>query len=331
MNPTGGADRDTHTKRIDMKKLVRTLFAAAFALAAVGSYAADKEIAVIVKTANSDFWQNVKKGANDAVGGFKGYTSTFQGAASDTDLAGQVALVENAVNRKVAAIVLAPSDPDALIPAMKKAWEAKIPVILIDSAASDSAKTYYQSFLATDNEKAGELCAQALIDKVGTTGKIAIMSYTAGSGSEIGRVGGFKKYIEKNSKLQIVGTFYSNSQMGTALNQTTDVLAANADLKGLFGANEPTAIGMGRALVQAGKAGKVVAIGFDGNADLQGFIKDGTIEAIAVQSAYEMGALGVKTAVELLSGKQVPKFRDTGVLMVTKKNIDSTAAKNVLY
>ncbi|MFL6662931.1 MAG: ABC transporter substrate-binding protein [Rhizobacter sp.] len=318
-----------------MKKLLTTLFASTLALAA-GSIAstaaaADKEIAVIVKTANSDFWQNVKKGANDGVGELKGYTASFQGAASDTDLAGQVALVENAVNRKVAAIVLAPSDPDALIPAMKKAWEAKIPVILIDSAASDAGKNYYQSFLSTDNQKAGELCAQALIDKIGTTGKIAIMSYTAGSGSEIGRVGGFKKYIETHSKLQIVGPFYSNSQMGTALNQTTDVLAANADLKGIFGANEPTAIGMGRALVQSGKAGKVVAIGFDGNGDLQGFIKDGTLEAIAVQSAYQMGSLGVKTAVEVLQGKKVPKFRDTGVVMVTKKNIESAEAKNVLY
>ncbi|QTN25743.1 ABC transporter substrate-binding protein [Rhizobacter sp. AJA081-3] len=314
-----------------MKTLLTTLCAATLALSTLPASAADKEIAVIVKTVNSDFWQNVKKGANDGAAKLKGYTATFQGAASDTDLAGQVALVENAVNRKVAGIVLAPSDPDALIPAMKKAWEAKIPVILIDSAASDAGKNYYQSFLATDNKKAGELCAQALIDKIGKEGKIAIMSFTAGSGSEIGRVGGFRKYIETHSKLKIVGTFYSNSQMGTALNQTTDVLAANADLKGLFGANEPTAIGMGRALVQSGKAGKVAAIGFDGNGDLQAFVKDGTIEAIAVQSAYMMGHLGVTTVADVVAGKKVPKFLDTGVVMVTKKNIDKPEAKNVLY
>ena len=313
-----------------MRKLLTALIASTLLFTASAA-SADKEIAVIVKTANSDFWQNVKKGANAAVGEIKGYTASFQGASSDTDLAGQVSLVENAVNRKVAAIVLAPSDPDALVPAMKKAFEARIPVIVIDSAASDSAKTYYQSFLATDNKLAGELCAKALIEKVGTTGKIAIMSYTAGSGSEVARVGGFKAYIEGHSKLQILGPFYSNSQMGTALNQTTDVLAANPDLKGVFGANEPTAIGMARAIVQAGKKGKVVAIGFDGNADLQGFIKDGTLEAIAVQSAYQMGNLGVKTAVEVIQGKQVPKFRDTGVLMVTKANIGSQAAQNVLY
>jgi ribose transport system substrate-binding protein len=314
-----------------MKRLLGTLIASILILAASTARAADKEIAVIVKTANSDFWQNVRKGAEAAAKELGGYTATFQGAASDTDLAGQVALVENAVNRKVAAIVLAPSDPDALVPAMKKAWEARIPVIVIDSAAGAGAKNYYQSYLATDNKLAGELCAKALIEKVGKTGKIAIMSYTAGSGSEVERVGGFRKYIEANSKLTVVGPFYSNSQMGTAMNQTTDVLAAHPDLKGLFGANEPTAIGMGRAIVQSGKKGKVVGIGFDGNADLQAFIKDGTLEAIAVQSAYQMGALGVKTAAELIAGKKVPKFRDTGVLMVTKANIDSQDAKNVLY
>src|SRR3954470_13884208 len=123
-----------------MNKLLSTLFAATLALAGSAALAADKEIAVIVKTANSDFWQNVKKGSSAAASELKGYTASFQGAASDTDLAGQVALVENAVNRKVAAIVLAPSDPDALVPAMKKAFEARIPVIVIDSAAGDSGK-----------------------------------------------------------------------------------------------------------------------------------------------------------------------------------------------
>ncbi len=118
-------------------------------------------------------------------------------------------------------------------------------------------------------------------------------------------------YIKKNSKLQIVGPFYSQSQMATALNQTTDVLAANADLKGIFGANEPTAIGMGRAIKQAGKAGKIVAIGFDGNQDLQEFVKDGTLEATIVQGSYQMGEKGVDTLLKLLNKEKVEKVIDT--------------------
>lgn len=314
-----------------MQKILSACLVSALALFAGASYAADKEVAVIVKTVNSTFWQNVQKGATDASKEAAGYSMTFQGPASESAIADQVNMVENAVNRKVAGIVLAPSDPDALVPALKKAWEAKIPVVLIDSMLSDAGKRYYQSFLATDNEKAGELSAKALIDKVGKTGKIAVMSYVAGAGSEIGRVGGFTKYIKANSQLEIVGTYYSQSQMATALNQTTDVLAANPDLKGIFGANEPTAIGMGRAITQAGKAGRVVAVGFDGNQDLQNFVKDGTLEAIAVQGSYQMGYLGVQSVVKLVAKQPVPDFLDTGVVIVTKDNIEKPEAKNVLY
>ena len=293
--------------------------------------AAGGEIAVIVKTANSNFWQNVNKGASETIKKFPDYTLSFQGPASESAIAEELSMVENAVNRKVAGIVLAPSDPDALIPAMKKAWEAKIPVVLIDSMVAKAGEKYYRSFLATDNEKAGELCAQKMIELVGKTGKIAIMSYVAGAGSEIGRVGGFKKYIEANSKLKIVGPFYSQSQMATALNQTTDTLAANPDLVGIFGANEPTAVGMGRAIVQAGKAGKLTAIGFDGNEDLQKFVKDGTLNAIAVQGSYAMGSKGTETVLDAIKGVKVAKFVNTGVVIVTKDNIEMPEAKNVLY
>jgi ribose transport system substrate-binding protein len=313
-----------------MKNFTKVLLTSAIALWSVSSVQAG-EIAVIVKTVNSTFWQNVQKGADAAIKGVDGHTMTFQGPASESAIADQVNMVENAVNRNVSGIVLAPSDPDALVPAVKKAWEARIPVVIIDSQLAEGAEQYYQSFLSTDNKKAGEMAAQALIERVGTEGKIAVMSYVAGAGSEIGRVGGFSDYIKANSKLEIVGPFYSQSQMATALNQTTDVLAANADLKGIFGANEPTAIGVGRALAQAGKAGSVVAIGFDGNEDLQNFVKDGTLAGIAVQGSYQMGEFGVQTLAKILNKETVEKFVDTGVVMVTKDNIDKPEAQNVLY
>jgi ribose transport system substrate-binding protein len=313
-----------------MKKLTIALMTSAVALWGVSTAQAG-EIAVIVKTVNSTFWQNVQKGADAAMKDVSGHTMTFQGPASESAIADQVNLVENAVNRQVAGIVLAPSDPDALVPAVKKAWEARIPVVIVDSQLAEGAEQYYQSFLATDNKKAGELAAQALIEKVGTEGKIAVMSYVAGAGSEIGRVGGFTDYIKANSKLEIVGPFYSQSQMATALNQTTDVLAANSDLKGIFGANEPTAIGVGRALAQSGKAGKVVAIGFDGNEDLQAFVKDGTLAGIAVPGSYQLGVRGGATVHHRINNAKGEKVGDTGVVLVTKDNIDKPEAKNVLY
>ena len=312
-------------------KVVPLLLGVGLALSAHTALAAGKEIAVIVKTSNSNYWQNVQKGAQASAKKAPAYSITFQGPASESAIADQVSMVENAVTRKVAAIVLAPSDPDALIPAIKKAWEARIPVVLIDSAIGESGKKYYQAFLATNNESAGEQSAKALISKIGTSGEIAVMSYVAGTGSEVGRVGGFKKYVQQHSQLKIVATYYSQSQMATALNQTTDLLASHPNLKGIFGANEPTAVGMGRALLQSGKAGKVVGVGFDGNEDLRDFVKNGTLHATAVQGSYSMGALGVDTAISLAQGKKVPALIDTGVVIVTKANVDLPEAKNVLY
>lgn len=170
-----------------------------------------------------------------------------------------------------------------------------------------------------------------MIENAGTEGKVAVMSYVAGVGSEVGRVGCFVEYLGEHSNMEIVGPFYSQSQMATALNQTTDILAANGDLVGIFGANEPTAIGMGRAIEQAGKAGQLTAIGFDGNADLQDMVKNGTLNAIAVQGSFQMGELGVDAIADILAGKQVTDFIDTGVIMVTKENIDDPVAQNVLY
>ena len=298
------------------------------------------EIAVIVKTGNSSFWQNVQTGAMAAQTELRAKTPklsvTFLGAQSESNINEEINIVESAVDRGVKAIVLAPSDTTALQPAVKKAKDAGIPVIIIDSKL-DGDPSQYVSFLATDNNAAGQACAKALIEGVkaatgSDTGKIAVMSYVAGVGSEVGRVGGFKDYIAANSKLEIVTTQYSNADMPTALNQTTDVLTANPDLVGIFGANEPTAIGMGQAIKNLKLGGKIVAIGFDGNSVLAGFIKDGTLQAIAVQSSFNMGYMGVKYAYDVAFDKKtIPAYIDTGFLMVTKDNIDSQDAKNVLY
>lgn len=294
------------------------------------AWAKSDEIAVIVKSANSTFWQNVRKGAETAGADLGGkYKVTFQGPEAETSIDAQVNMVDNAVNRGVAGIVLAASDPVALVPAVKKAYESGIPVVLIDSGLNSDGK-YYQSFLATDNRAAGKLAAEKLLAKV-KGGKVAVMSFTQGAASAIERTGGFIDEVKAKADYKIVGPYYSNSEMVTALNQTEDVLGSNPDIAAIFGANEPTAVGMARAVKQKGFAGKIVAVGFDGNSDLQNFVRDGTLDGIVVQSSYQMGYKGVDTIGKLIKGEKVEKVIDTGVVYVTKENIDSEEAKAVLY
>jgi ribose transport system substrate-binding protein len=94
----------------------------------------------------------------------------------------------------------------------------------------------------------------------------------------------------------------------------------------------PSAIGMGRAIVQVKVSGKIAAIGFDGADAERAFIKEGTLDAIAVQSPFNKAYLDVKTAYDVtFGGKTVDPKVDTGFLMVNKDNVDSQDAKNVLY
>lgn len=315
-----------------LKLIASTVLGLSTLLVAPQLLAKSNEIAVIVKTENANFWQNVKKGAEAAGKDLGGkYKVSFQGPQAETAIDEEVNMVNNAINRGVAGIVLAASDPDALIPPVKKAFENGIPVVIIDSGINSDGK-YYQSFLATDNRAAGKLAAEKLLAKHGMQkGKVAVMSYTPGAASAIERTGGFIDEVKKHTDIKLMEPLYSQSDMVTALNQTIDVLTSNPDLTAIFGANEPTAVGMARAIKERGYAGKLVAVGFDGNQDLQNFVRDGTLEGIVVQSSYQMGYKGVNTIHKILNGEKVDKFIDTGVVFVTKENIDSEEAKAVLY
>jgi ribose transport system substrate-binding protein len=282
-------------------------------------------ISVIVKTTNSDYWQVVNKGATQAAKEL-GVKMTFDGPSAETAINEQVNMMENAIAKKVDAIILAPCDVKALVPVVKKAEAAKIPVVVIDTKL-DYATT---SFLTTDNVAAGAAAAKLFVEKAGKEGKIAVMSFVQGAGSAIDREKGFTDYIKNNTKMKIIGTYYSNSDMPTALNQTTDVLNANKDLKGIFGSNEPTAIGMGRAVEEKGLAGKIVAVGFDGAPKLQELVKKGVLQGIVVQSPYNMGYKGIKTALDAAQGKKVDKFVDTGTFTVTTQNISTPEAQKAL-
>ena len=159
------------------------------------------------------------------------------------------------------------------------------------------------------------------------------MSYVAGVGSEVGRVGGFKDYIAANSQLEIVTTQYSNADMPTALNQTTDVLTANPDLVGIFGANEPTAIGMGQAIKNLGLSWKDRGDWFRRQCvQLQASSGMVLSRPLLFRAHITWATWESSTPMTSLSTRRpsLPTLT-LAFLMVTQDNIDSQEAKNVLY
>lgn len=286
-----------------------------------------KKIAVIVKSTDAPYWQTVKKGAEEEAKK-NGVDMYFTGAAgSKTDINGQVNLVETAINQKVDGIVLAPSDSDALVPAVDKASKAGIPVVIIDSGINTEN---YLSYATTNNEDAAYQVGKKLAEMVGGKGTVAILGFQPGAGSNTARENGFKKAIAEHPDMKIVTTQYSQSDKTKALSVTQDILTAHPDLTALFAANEPSVVGAGRAFKEKNVTGTIL-VGFDSSDDVIPLLKDGIIKAVAVQMPYTMGVEGIKQLVNSFSGAEVTKSIDTGTTLVATDNMEDPASQAALY
>lgn len=265
-------------------------------------------------------WLSVKRGAEEKAQELGNVTITFRAPADKTDPGEQVRMVEDAINQKADAILLAPLDAEALKPVVEKAAAANIPVVNIDSPVNTDKIV---SFIATDNIKAAQIAADTLAELIGKKGKIAIINHQPGAGTAMMRENGFKEEIKnKYPDIQIVTTQYSMGDKTKAMNQALDIMTANPDLAGFYACNEGSTVGVAQAIKQRNATGKIKLVGFDKSQDTINAIKEGMLQATMVQNPYKMGNLGVQFAYDTLQGKEVEKKVDTGVTVITKDNIE---------
>ena len=285
-------------------------------------------IAVIPKGQVHVFWQTVRAGA-EAAAREAAVTVVWSAPQVETDFSGQASIVEDFVNRKVAAIVLAPSHQKSLVPAAERAVAAGIPLVVIDSRLDSDAVA---SYVATDNAQGGVLAARAMGKALGGTGKVAIVGIAAGAGSGIERETGFQDTIRKEFPgIQVVGLQYTDSDRTKALAVAEDFLTRYSDLAALFGSNESSAVGAFRAVENRGLKGKVKVVGFDASSDLLQGLRDGVVDALIVQNPYRIGYEGVRAAVAAARKQPVDKRVDTGTVVVTRENIDDPEVAKVLH
>jgi ribose transport system substrate-binding protein len=288
-------------------------------------------IPIIVKDTTSFYWQIVLAGARKA-GQDLGVKVPELGAQSESDINGQISILENAVAEKPAAIVISPTQFAALGKPIDAAAKS-VKIIGIDSAADSKAFT---SFLTTDNVQGGRVAADALaaaITKVygKPEGNIALITSLPGVGSLDERAKGFKEVLaSKYPGLKLVADKVADGQATTALNIMTDLITANPDLRGVFASNLIMAQGAGQAIAENKLQDKMKLIGFDNDDKLVKFLSDGVIAGLVVQDPYRMGYDGVKTALAASKGQTVPAFVDTGVNLITKDNMNSARSQELL-
>jgi len=315
-----------------MKRLIIAASLAALAAYGATSYAAEPKIPIIVKDTTSFYWQIVLAGARHA-GKDLGVNVPELGAQSESDINGQISILENAVAEKPAAVVIAPTEFKALGEPIDEAAK-KVPIIGIDSAADSKAFT---SFLTTDNVQGGRIAADGLAEAIKAKygkveGEVALITSLPGVGSLDQRAKGFKEEITaKYPGLKLVADKVADGKATTGLNIMTDLITANPDLRGVFASNLIMAQGAGQAIAENKKADTIKLVGFDSDDKLIGFLKDGTIAALVVQDPYRMGYDGIKTALAVSKGEKVQANVDTGANLITKANMDGEKQHALLY
>jgi ribose transport system substrate-binding protein len=318
-----------------LRKLLLT-GAACFAMAAWAPHAGAQgmqsaRIPVIVKATTSQYWATVFDGARAAEKALGVKIETL-GAPAETDVAGEVTIMENTIATKPDAIVVAATNAVALAAPIAQATDAGIPVIMIDSAANTDK---YVTFLATNNETGGQkaadeiaACIKARTGKA--AGKVAYLTALAGAQSLNDRDKGFVEQIKHYPDITVVDHRVGNNDASKALSDTEDLLTKTPDLAGIFADNELEGDGAGTAVSDKNLGNKLCLVAFDTSDQEINFLRKGVIDGLIVQNPFMMGYAGVWYALAASKGVVFPKFVDSGVHVITKANIDSPEMAGLL-
>lgn len=292
-------------------------------------------IAVIPKGTTHEFWKSIHAGSNKAAGELTAQGTEveviWKGPLREDDREQQIQVVEGFTTQGVSGMVLAPLDDRALVRPVEDAKRASLPTVIIDSGLQTDSIV---SFVATDNRKGGSLAADRMGELLGGKGKVLVLRYAEGSASTTEREEGFLTQIkQKFPGIELVSTDqYAGATRDTAKRASENLLNRFGDeVQGIFTPNESSTAGMLLALKDINKAGKISFVGFDTSQTFIDAMRAGQLHGIVVQNPFNMGYLGVRTMVEHLLGKTVERKIDTGVMLVTKDNLDSPEVQTLLH
>jgi ribose transport system substrate-binding protein len=251
-------------------------------------------------------------------------------APDEFDASLQTPVVNAVVAKKPDAILVAPTDTQAMIPPLTQAKAAGIKLVFVDTTTENGAELA-ESEIASDNEEGGREAARSLAELTGGKGSVAVINVKPGISTTDARAKGFEEEIKKTPGLKYVGVEYSNDKPEVAASKTTALLAANPDLVGIFGTNLFSAEGAATGLRSAGATEKVKIVGFDAGPKQVEDLEQGIVQALIAQKPADIGKAGVEQAIAALKGEPVQKKIGTGFVVVTKDNMTDPDVQPFLY
>ena len=302
---------------------------------------------VVVKSFQSSYWQAAVQGINQACDEL-GVTANTTGPNAESDIADQVNMLNNAINKNPDGIALAACDQNSVIDSLKSALEKKIPVVCFDSGVPDAPEGSVYATVVTDNEQAGGIAAEhiyeAIKDRIGN-GQVRVgevnQDATSANISERG-MGFINKFIElakaDGKTVAVVGNdFYVNQvkdngdqasadvvlEVAVPAQTTVELCATEAsnimnkdDTIAMFGSNQVSAEGVLTANQNLNKLGtdddKIVAAGFDAGSVIKAAVKDGTLLGAVTQSPLMQGKISIETLAKICDGESVEDVTTDG-------------------
>jgi ribose transport system substrate-binding protein len=286
-------------------------------------------IALVSKGFQHQFWQAVKTGAEQAAEEFD-VEITFEGPDTEADVDQQIQMLQTALDKSPAAIGFAALDSQAAGPLLQQAKSQNVPVIAFDSGVDSDIPL---TTAATDNLAAAAEAAAHLAEAVGHEGKVALVVHDQTSVTGQERRDGFVEYMEENEpNIEIVDIQYGGGDQAKSADLAKAIIAANPDLKGIYGSNEGSAIGVVQAVKELGiDPTQLVVVGFDSGKAQMDAIRDGLMLGAITQNPVGIGYETVKAAVEAIEGEKLPATIDTGYYWYDASNIDDEEIAAVLY
>ena len=326
--PTEAAAAPTEAAAAPTEAAAAPTEAAAAPTAAAGQTGAKPYIPVISKGFQHQFWQAVKAGSEKAATDLD-VTITFEGPENESQVDKQMEMLQTALDKNPSAICFAALDSKAAIPLLQKAKDANIPVIGFDSGVDSDIPV---TTAATDNIAAASLIADKMAELIGGEGEVAIIAHDQTSRTGIDRVKGFTDQIKaKYPKITIVDTQYGGGDQLKSTDLAKTIIQAHPNLKGMFGANEGSIIGVLNGVKELGMEGKIVVIGYDSGQQQIDAIKSGVEAGAVTQDPIGIGYKCVEAAVKAINGETLPKTIDTGFHWYDKTNINSPEITVLLY
>jgi len=275
---------------------------------------------------NNEFQRVMAEEAQKAVEA-AGYTFELILSGDELAVAKQVENIENVINKKVAGLIVAPMDGSAIIPALQKAKDAGIPVIIADAAVDEGNEELYATYIGSDNYKIGVEAAEQMIEKIGEGEVVMVRGASGAMGGEL-RAKGFTEGLE-GSSVTLVNEQSGDWQSDVAMQVTENMLTANPDAKGVFLCSDGMLSGVISACQNKGKSGDdICIISVDGNLSALEAIEAGNCYGTVAQYPGLIGEKSGQIMAEICDGTTDPdsldKFIDSGYLFMNPDNLEES-------